>query len=509
MRKWCGISIASALPGLIALLTSCGSTSRPQTEAQAPAADIPFQLTLNGFSIAGVPGLHSYVMAGTGDKLVLFGGRLNGLHSFPQNNQAPTQPAFPPNLANDTVYVVDLVNKKLLGKAPVTNLPAPIQSQMKANNAQYTLQNGWIYVVGGYGGKQLGTLNTVTAIDFNALVDAVVNATPLDATFAASNIAQASSPALAITGGDLEPFGGNFLLAFGHLYNGQYTPSGSLAYQTYSDSIRVISMQATRNAGKPSVTVNLVGAVPPVGTAQDPENPYHRRDLTVRATLNASGQPRVTAYGGVFKGGRMEGFLNPMYIDTASASPGIATTNDTATTQLLSQYDCAAIVFAGSSNVLYTTFFGGISYYYWDDATKSLKHDAPDIAKAIDGLPFINSISTLKQPATGPGQQYLHTGQTFPPSGAAPSCPGTTPPTPATLLGAETKFALAPGVSTIGGGVIQLSGVTKPSAIGYLVGGIASTAPYSANGTTCASSMFYEVTLNPSAPTSTVKLTAP
>ncbi len=505
MRQWCWIP-------LLALLGSCGSTPPAPSAAGAPpraAADIPFQLTLSGFSIAGVPGLHSYVMAGTADKLAIFGGRLNGLHNFPANNTAPTQPAFPPNFANDTVYVLDLTNSKLLGKAAVSGLPPAVQAQMKANNAQYSLRNGWLYVVGGYGGRQLGTLNTATAIDFQALVETVSTGRPLDTAFAAANIAQATHPSLAITGGDLEPMGNNFLLAFGHQYNGQYTPAGSLAYQTYSDSIRVIALQASRAGGKAALTLAFVGAVPPVGTAQDPENPYHRRDLTVKATLNSSGQPRVTAYGGVFKGGRMEGFLNPMYIDPAGASPGIAATVDTATAQLLSQYDCGTIVLADKTNTLYTSFFGGISYYYWDAASQSLRHDNPDISKAIDGLPFINSVSTLKQPPSGAGQQYLHVNETFPPAGAAPACPSGSSSTPAQYLGAETKFALAPGVATASGGVIRLEGITQPAAIGYLAGGIASTAPYGANGTTCASPLFYRVTLHPAQATQTVKLKAP
>lgn len=497
MRNWTWI-------GLLAVLCSCGQA--PPVATSVAPADIPFQLTLDGFSIAGMPGLHSFVMAGTADKLVVFGGRLNGLHSFPSNQQAPTQPAFPPSMANETVYVLDLTSNKLLGKATVNNLPAAVAAQMKANNAQYSLQNGWLYVVGGYGGKQLGTLNTATAIDYQMLVDAVVGGKPLDSAFAAANIAQATHPALAITGGDMEPMGGNFLLTFGQLYNGQYTPTGSLAYQTYSDSIRVITLAASRAAGKAALQMSLAGAVPPVGTAVDPESPYHRRDLTVKASLNGTGQPRVTAYGGVFRGGRMEGFLNPMYIDPATAAPGIATTTDTATAQLLSQYDCAAIVMADKSNTVYTSFFGGISYYYWDAATKALKHDPVNIATGVDGLPFINSVSTLKQPATGAGQQYLHTAETFPPAASVPSCGAGAN---ALYLGAETKFAMGPGVPATANGVIQLGSIAKPTAVGYLVGGIASTAPYSANGTTCASPMFYKVTVNPGKATETVALKTP
>jgi hypothetical protein len=56
--------------------------------------------------------------------------------------------------------------------------------------------------------------------------------------------------------------------------------------------------------------------------------------------------------------------------------------------------------------------------------------------------------------------------------------------------------------------VIQLGSITSASVIGYMVGGIASTLPYP-NGATCASSMFYQVTLNPTQPTTAVQLQLP
>jgi hypothetical protein len=64
-------------------------------------------------------------------------------------------------------------------------------------------------------------------------------------------------------------------------------------------------------------------------------------------------------------------------------------------------------------------------------------------------------------------------------------------------------------VQQITAGVITLNSIASTSVVGYLVGGIAATAPYSANGPTCASNMFYTVTLNPTQPTNTVKLQVP
>ncbi len=111
--------------------------------------------------------------------------------------------------------------------------------------------------------------------------------------------------------------------------------------QVYSDGVRVFQFTYPANSAKPSA-VNFMTAVPnPPGTQMDPENPYHRRDYTMKPSLDASGKRRLVAYGGVFKGGRIEGFVNPVFI--GSGSNTVTLTPNTNTSQLLSQYDTAAI----------------------------------------------------------------------------------------------------------------------------------------------------------------------
>lgn len=492
----------------------------PQGTPPATAAAVPYSLALEGFQIDGFPGLHSSVVAGTPDKLILIGGRRNGLHGFPNGHTAQSSPSFPKTEANDTVYALDLVNRRLLGSASVASLPAKVASQFKATNTQYETHNGWLYVIGGYGPDPktgtLATLGYVTAVNLDALTSAVVNRQPLDAAFAAANVVQFDHPALAITGGDLgllpDPSGAtNFVLVFGQKFDGEYTTGGGLTNQIYSDGIRVFQFAYAAGGAKPTA-VNFIAAAsyPPPGQQLDPENPYHRRDFTMQPSVDAAGKARLAVYGGVFKGGRFEGFLNPVFIG-AGTSPAVTLTPNTATSQLLSQYDTATIQLyddRGGAGVVYTTFFGGISQYYWDDASQSLKRDAVNlnVTPPVDGLPFVSSVSTLKTPtASDAGTQYLHTGQSFPPAANAPplACSGT----PAPYAGTETRFVPAPGVPQAVAGVIRLSQISSPSVVGYMVGGIAATGRYAAP--TCASNVFYQVTLNPSQPTATVQLQLP
>ncbi len=484
-----------------------------------PPAPVPFSLALKATKIDGFPGIHSGAGAMHDGRIVLMAGRRNGLHAFPPERKATQIQAFPRTEANETIYVIDPVTATLRGSASITGLPEPIQAQLRATNTQYADAEGWLYVVGGYtyAGKSMKTLGGVTAIDLGALITAIEGNQPLDASFASAHMAQASHLALAIAGGELVEFGGKFLLVFGNQFDGLYTPGESVAVQTYSQSVRVFDFGLVSSSGAPKLTVDFAGADPAVGTQQDSESPYNRRDGSIAPAIDTQGNPRVAAYGGVFKGGRMEGYTTPIYIDAASSQPlGFAITEDTSATQLLSQYDCALIqTYDGVGKVMYSTFLGGISQYFWDPTSGALKRDVVDLGQGIDGLPFISSVSTLRLAATASGTQtgqYLHEGESFPPADARPQCSvGGESETlvDAGLLGAETEFFPVSGGPADAQGVLQLDQITTPTVVGYLVGGIAATTPYSIAGPTCASNMMYTVTLDPTLPTKTIELHAP
>ena len=243
---------------------------------------------------------------------------------------------------------------------------------------------------------RLVTLPYLTAIDFDALTQAVAAGGPLDDAFAKANMANSPHPAFAVTGGDFARLGNSFLLIYGHRFDGEYTPGGGPAFQEYTNSVRVFSVSTSRGASGPELAVSFKGSVPQVTSGMAPDNPFHRRDLTVKPALHPSGAPRIGVYGGVFKGGRMEGYLHPIYIASGAANVpsgiqglGINIGEDTTALQLLSQYDCATLqLYSASTSSMYSTFFGGISYYYWDKSCQCLKNDPPDITSG-SGWPSV------------------------------------------------------------------------------------------------------------------------
>lgn len=510
-----------ALAFVIAALAAAASGCKPgrQPDPIAPradlAADVPFQLTLAPFTVPGFAGLHSGAHAFLDGKLVVLAGRRNGMHAFPpQRGEGASVWSFPPELANDTVYVLDLAARSLVGRASVNALPAKIADQLRATNVQYFTRDGRLFVVGGYAPTpdrtSMRTLDQVVAIDLAALIDRVTRGEPLDQAFATASIAVGNHPAIAITGGHTALLGSSVLLAFGHLYNGLYTTGGGLAQQEYSQSVRELRFTL---AGS-TVTVDYLGKdpdPPPTEPQPVPDGPYHRRDYTLVSVVAPDGSPRIAAYGGVFKGGRMEGYVHPIYI-TASAGAGTGNSagklsfvmrEDPTSQQLLSQYEAAAVaVYSRSRKAVYTTFFGGISQYYWDPQASALRRDPPNfnVTPVIDGLPFINSISTLRVGGAGNGN-FLHVGASFPPAGGEPTCGGAGK---AGYLGANAFFVATGGKDA----VVQLDDVKEPTVIGYVVGGIASTKPYPGPAT-CVSDQLYAVTLSTAGATNTVRLTAP
>lgn len=513
---------------LAAWIAGCSSTS-PQPAA---GADVPFRLTLERMTIRDrsgqeLPGLHSVAHVVYGSKLVIVGGRTNGMHLFTQQRRAGLIWSFPPAMANDRVYVVDLKTLTLDGSAPVTALPSAIALQLQATNAQSFSKDGWFYVVGGYGvtedGKSMRTFDQVVAIELKALIDAVRTGRKLDVDFARQHIHVGDHPALAVTGGGVTQLGGKTLLVFGQMFNGLYTTDGSVAQQEYSQAVRVVELKLSDKAvdGIRGIDVTYAGKCPdPPATEEQPlpDGPYHRRDFTLARVLSPNGVPRIAVYGGVFKGGRMEGYVNPVYLTPGAnancAIGGFALGEDTGSSQWLGQYDGAVIPIynrdsGGRTGAIFTTFFGGISQYYWDGS--SLRRDPQDFSKdpPVDGLPFINSISTLRVTADR-SDDFLHVNERFPPVRQEPRCGGLGP---APYLGTNSFFVMADGMESgpaVDNGVFLLDRLpsTQPTVIGYIFGGIASTLPYPGKAT-CASNVVYRVTLDRRLPTRTVKLEPP
>jgi hypothetical protein len=189
----------------------------------------------------------------------------------------------------------------------------------------------------------------------------------------------------------------------------------------------------------------------------------------------------------VFKAGQVAGHTTPIDLLFGDSVASASATLNATFHQGLSHYDCAQVtVFDSVSKSSFTTLFGGISQYHYDAAQQALVLDQVDLARGVDGLPFIDTVSTIERAADGTYSQFIQP-----------------VPLPA-LLGTDAQFLLSSTLSAgqvSENGVIRLAGLGGSTLVGHVLGGIEAFGPYSGLvaklPSTQASGRLFEVRVTP------------
>lgn len=408
-----------------------------------------YAVSLNPITIANLPGLHSFVVAQSGGKFLVMGGRLDGLHARQPFN------AFGATNNNTNIFVVD-VNNAQFWTASVNTLPTNLNEQLQSTNLNFYQDADTLYIVGGYGYSQTAadhlTFPHLTTVSISGLINAIINDTPIN-----NHFKQITNDVFAVTGGHLGKIGNTFYLIGGHRFDGRYNPMGHPTYtQTYVDGIRKFTIN---NSGSQLSYANY--------TSITDEVHLHRRDYNLLPQIFPDGTEGYTLSSGVFQPTIDLPFLYPVDI-TASGYQPITSFN-----QYLSNYHSANVcLYDSTHNQMNTLFFGGISQYYYNNGT--LIQD--------NNVPFVKTISRLSRYSDGSLQEHL------------------LPTEMPTLTGASAEFILNEEIPHYPSGIIKTSQITADSIkIGYIYGGINSSElnPFTVNntGVTSASSVIYEVWL--------------
>lgn len=454
--------------------------------APASGATLPFRIELTEVAGSRLPAVQSYSLAGSGGKWLVMGGRIAGLHGFASDTNN-----FPRSSANTKAFVIDPSNNSLLGEAELGGLPAALAGPLTAANPQFVQVGADLFVVGGYGkdlaSGEMTTFGSIIKVDVDGLISAILTKQAAPAAY----FTQIPSPdrRLAVTGGALKHDGGVFYLVFGQNFTGDYSVHESDynraggQFQQYTEKVRVFTLSSDLS----------IEAFNEVDGGYNAELPYHRRDLNVVDLIDADGKtPSAMVYGGVFQAGRVAGHTAPISLTYSGAGSveGATVKVHADFKQALSQYDCAHLtVFDKAASASFTTLFGGISQYHYDVLGQQLVLDTLDLSNGIDGLPFTQSLSTIRRAADGTFSQYLH----------EQPLPG--------WLGAEAQFlpsnTLTAGTQIFANGVIALAGLSGRTLVGHLYGGIESFGPYSAlvksSPSTIATGRLFEVHVTPEA----------
>ncbi len=324
-----------------------------------------FTLRLEPSALTSAPAVHSGAFGQYNNMWFFIGGRKNGLHGF----QPPF--AFPTNKANDMIYIVDPATDQSWS-ASTSTLPDNIREPVTSANMEFYLNDSILYMVGGYGWKDsiqnFLTWPTLTAVNMNSLMSAVINSQPIDSLFR-----QITDSSLAICGAHLAKLDSTYYLVFGHRFDGYYDRSDTTSFfvQQYSNQIRKFQIADDGT----NLSIYNYSAITDT-------NNFHRRDFNLLPMFDVFRGDGLIAFSGVFRKNADLPFFTPIEIFKDS----VVVRNDF--NQNLSQYHSAVCALYDSASYLqHDIFFGGMSMYYVDTLTQ---------APVTDSLiPFVRTISDV------------------------------------------------------------------------------------------------------------------
>lgn len=396
-------------------------------------AQSDFRFHLQEVPLSGFQGVQSFAVGEHAGLWMVVGGRTDGLHR--------RQPfaSFDAAGGNNKLQVVNPETGQVWSVASAS-LPVSVAEQLAATNMQFIQRDTTLYLIGGYGYSSLEgdhiTFPYITAIDLPGAIQAVQNGNS-----PAYFIRQSGADErMRVTGGVLIELHGDLYLAGGQKFMGRYNPMGPTHgpgfEQVYTDAIRRFRIVDSGTALSVSGFSEWVSA-----------QHLHRRDYNAVPQVFPDGREGFTMFTGVFQPDIDLPWLNTVDVDSAGYTP------NNQFSQLLNQYHTAHLpVFDESANAMHTVFFGGIGRYYVDAATGLLKDDP--------NVPFVRTISRVTRLSDGSMDEVK--------IGDMPD-----------LMGSGAEFIPVFGTNLFAdNGILRFQQLSSDSThIGYITGGIRSTAP--------------------------------
>ncbi|MCF8298564.1 MAG: T9SS type A sorting domain-containing protein [Saprospiraceae bacterium] len=390
------------------------------------SAQAPIGIMLEPITISGLGGIQSFAFGQDNGKILLIGGRTDGLHL--------RQPfaSFDIPGHNTELIVIDPISLQKW-TAPLSSLSTNLQEQLSSTNMQFFQQGDYLYLIGGYGYSNTVsnhiTYSKLTAVDVPATINAVINSTSFTSFFRQIDDAQ-----FAVTGGHLEKIYDTYYLSGGQKFTGRYNPNNGGSFtQSYTNSIRKFKINDDGTNLSVTHLVDITDAVN-----------LHRRDYNVCPQIMPNGQEGLTAFSGVFQTTADIPFLNCVNIDSSGH------TVNNSFSQYYNHYHCAKFpLYSESANEMHTLFFGGIAQYY----------DSSGVLVQDNAVPFVKTIARVTRTSNGTMTEYK----------LAVEMPG--------FLGSSSEFIMLENLPKFPNGVLKYDSIQADTTlIGYIFGGINSTA---------------------------------
>jgi hypothetical protein len=395
-------------------------------------AQTPFTVQVQEITLEDAPAVQSFVHAQQGNKWLILGGRTDGLH------QRQPFASFLVEGNNTMVYVIDIA-AGTVASANLDGLEPSIYESLQSTNQEFEQRDNTLYTMGGYGYSAEAldhiTFPYLTAVDIAGLIAAVESGQT--GAELAPHFRQIEDAFFAITGGYLGLLDNVFYQAGGQYFEGRYNPMGPDHgpgfIQQYTETISRFTIED--DGETLGFTV--------LDTWNDPNN-LHRRDYNMAPQVFPDGTEGFTMFSGVFQIDQDIPWHN-----TVDITADTYTVNNNFD-QLLNQYHTAHMTIHDAENsAMHTIFFGGMSRYYFNEDG--------DLFDDIN-VPFVTTISKVSRYADG---SMMET--------AIGDMPG--------LLGSGAEFIPAAGMTETAHGVLELDALpNEPVTVGYLIGGIESSA---------------------------------
>ncbi|MFM8596820.1 MAG: T9SS type A sorting domain-containing protein [Flavobacteriales bacterium] len=415
----------------------------------AQTGNFPFEVVLKADSITGFNGLHSFAWGQQNGKVLLVGGRPDGIHARQPFN------AFPASQNNQQLQVLDLISKQSWSRS-LTELSTSLQEQLQSTNMNFYQDGNTLILTGGYAYSNSAndhiTFPYLTTIKLDGLIQAIIDNQPV-----APYFKQIQDEHFAVTGGNIGKIGSQYYLVGGHRFDGRYNPMNNPTFvQTYTDGLKKFELTPW---GQPLAVLNYQ-------EISDQVN-LHRRDYNLLPHIYPNGELGYLISSGVFQINADLPFLYPVEIKANghNAVNGFS--------QYLSNYHSSKFsAFDSATGIMNHLFLGGLSQYYYQNGT--LINDP--------NVPFVKTISLLSQGSDSVYHEYV----------MATEMPA--------LLGASAEFVADDNIPFYAQDIIDLAALTGDSIlIGHVIGGIKSPTlnPFTNNntGVTDANAVIYEVWL--------------
>ncbi len=369
--------------------------------------------------IANWPNIHSFSYAVHHPYVLLIGGRTDGLHE--------KKNGFEISAANNSFYLWNYETNEIINQA-LDSLPIELVDFFSAANAEFTQDDQYLYIEGGYGQSVFGAYKTYpifARLEIQKLIRAILTNQNIEPA-----IQYIKDDTFAIAGGQLRILDSVFYLVGGHHFSGKYNDDIRQIDQRYTDSYRMFSVQ--NDSARFQLTT--------LAEIHDDFN-FHRRDFNLNPIIDESGKLKLMVYSGVFQHNINRPFMNTAIIDRSSYEERFDFDHKFAA------YNCARLSFFDKSlNEMHQYFLGGMAEYYRDSMNQIVRDPL---------VPFVKSVSCLSRKKNNQFEEFL----------LSEELPG--------YYGTNAEFLTLPNIPTVHPDIIDLNALPSGRIlIGYLFGGI-------------------------------------